>query len=137
MPENRFDPMKEIAHLSSSVGRVIERGLQSVQSAANPSVPLRLDVYEIQDEIIIRTSPIDGLDPSSLDVAMEGEVLTFRGETKPEEVSPYTSYLLQERRFGPFSRSITIPVPVRSEEARAKVKNGVLTITIPIDRESR
>jgi len=133
MPDQRFDPIKELNNLRDSVGRAIEQGIQSVQVAAS-GAQVRLDIYELNDEVVIRTSPLDGLAADSIEVSMEGDVLTIRGETVAEETPLNASYLLQERKFGAFSRSVTIPIPVRSQEARAKLKNSVLTVTLPVDK---
>ncbi len=131
MPE-RFDPARELANLRSIVGRVLEQGVQTVQSIGSSSI--RLDVYEVEDTLIVRTSAIDGIVADSVEVNMENNVLTISGDTRPEPTPINANYIIQERRFGPFSRSVTINVPVRASEAKAKLKDGALTITLPIDR---
>lgn len=128
-----YDPMKEIASIRDSVGKVIEEGLQKM-SGVNTAI--RLDVYEIGDEIVIRTSALDGLVAESIDVSMDGKVLTISGETQPDSVPEDAEYLVQERRFGAFKRTVEIYVPVIASQARAKLKNGSLTITLPIDTGS-
>lgn len=130
MSENRFDPLKELNTLRQSVGKVIGQSLQTVQSVAG--VPtLKVDVYELDDVVVVRTSAIDGIVPDSIEVSMEDSMLTISGETRPEPTPTTASYLLQERRFGAFSRTVEISIPVRSDEAKAKLKDGVLTITLP------
>lgn len=141
MTEEKFDPMKELNRLRDSVGKVIEQGIQSVQEGiqtvqATAGTGIRLDVYEHNKNVVIRTSPMDNVIPESIEVSMEGNLLTIGGETRPDETPPNVAYLLQERRFGIVTRSVEIRIPVKAEEARAKLKNGSLTITIPID-ESR
>jgi HSP20 family protein len=131
MPE-KFDPSRELANLRNIVGRVLEQGVQTVQSIGGNSI--RLDVYEVEDTLIVRTSAIDGIVADSVEVNMENNVLTISGDTRPEPTPVNASYLIQERRFGPFSRSVTINVPVRASEAKAKLKDSALTITFPIDR---
>lgn len=137
--EERFDPMREIARLGNTMGKVIEKGINQginqVQSLTNPSV-LKVDVYIYEDNVVVRTAPIDGeVVDGSLNVSMESNVLTISGETTAEEVPALASYVLQERRFGVFERTVTINIPVKSNEAKAKLKNRVLTITLPIDTE--
>lgn len=133
MSDQKFDPMREINNLRQSVTKAIEHGIQSVQNATNPP-NLRVDVYELQDVIVVRTSALDGLVASSIEVSMEENELTISGITQPDDTPAEASYLVQERRFGAFSRTVAINVPVRPDEAKAKVKNGSLTITLPIDR---
>jgi len=131
MSEQKFDPMKEISKLRNTLGKTIEQGIQTVTGAEKQ---IRLDIYELPDEVVIRTSPIDGLVPSSIEVSMENDILTISGETRPEETPANASYILQERRFGAFSRTATITIPVKSTQAQAKLKHGVLTVTLPIDK---
>jgi HSP20 family protein len=132
--ERQFDPLKELNNLRSSAGRLIEQGIQSVQKAAGGAM-VRLDVYELDNEVVIRTNALDGLSGDSIEVSMEGSVLTIRGETQPEDTHPKASYFLQERKFGSFSRSVTIPIPVKSKQASAKLKNNILTVRLPVDTE--
>lgn len=131
---DKFDPGKELAQLRDYVGRVIEQGVQTVQSIGSNS-PIRLDVYEVDDTVVVRTSAIDGIVADSVEVNMENEVLTISGDTRPEPSPANASYLVQERRFGAFSRSVTINIPVRSSEAKARLKDSALTITLPVDRD--
>jgi len=136
MTDPKFDPMRELNNLRNSVTRMIEQGIQTVQTATTPTSGVKLDVYEIDAELVIRTSPLDNLIPSSIEVSMEGNVLTISGETQPDDTPLNASFLVQERKFGHFSRSVAITIPVKADEARAKLKNGSLTITLPIDRDN-
>lgn len=138
MANEPLDPMKELNRLRSTVGKVIEQGITTVQGAVQSATTIaavRLDVYELNNEVIIRTNALDGLVAESIEVSMEGAELTIKGVTEAEETPEDASYFLQERRFGPFERTVTIPIPVKSEKAKAKLgKNGVLTVTLPIDK---
>ncbi|MEO1287036.1 MAG: Hsp20/alpha crystallin family protein [Chloroflexota bacterium] len=136
--EERLDLMKELNKLRDATGKVIGQVSKEVQSAvqiATSAQPVRVDVYELDNEIIVQTSALDGLDPSSLEVSMEADILTIRGETIAPDVSADAVYLVRERKYGVFDRTIQISVPVKSDEAKAKKsKTNVLTIRIPIDR---
>jgi HSP20 family protein len=129
-----FDPRRELNSLKQSVERIIGQGVQAVQSLTSGGFSLRLDVYELGDHLVVRTIPIDGLVADSLEVSMDEGVLTISGETRPEETPPNASYLMQERRFGAFSRSVAISLPVRANEARARLKDGSIIITIPLEQ---
>lgn len=138
MSEQKFDPRKEFNNLRSTVGKIVEQGISTVQTTVQQAtgVGVRLDVYEVDNEVIIRTNALDGLVADSIEVSMEGEVLTLKGVTKPEDTPAYASFFVQERRFGTFERSVAIPIPVKSAEARAKLgKNGTLTVTLPVDTD--
>lgn len=135
-PQPPFDPLRELQRFGDSVGKMIEQGIVRVQTLANPHAQIRLDVYEHEGNIVVRTSPLDNLDPKTLEVSVEGRTLTVKGITRPEDVPANASYLLQERRFGPFERSISINIPVKSLEAKAKLSKGALIITLPIDHDN-
>jgi len=132
-----FDIMKELNKLRDTTGKVFEQVSKEVQSAvqiATAAQPVRVDVYELDDEIVVQTSPLDNLDAKSIEVSMEGETLMIRGETVAPDVDPMAVYLIKERKFGVFDRTVTITTPVKSDEAKAKLsKTGVLTIRIPVD----
>jgi HSP20 family protein len=127
MPTQKIDPIKEFATLRDTVSRAIGQGIQSFTGGIYPL----LDIYETETSVVIRTSPIDGLVPDSIEVSMEEDLLTITGETKSADDVPQNAYLQRERRFGAFSRAVRIPHPVNAEVAQAKFNGGILTITLP------
>jgi HSP20 family protein len=95
---------------------------------------LPLDVYTTPEEIVIVAS-LPGLTPEEVDVTIDGDRLTIRGELRlPLE---NVDYLFQERAYGPFSRTLTLNVPVDTAEAEAVFENGVLRLTVPKAEETR
>lgn len=95
---------------------------------------LPVDVYSTDNELIIQAS-VPGLEPDDVTLTIEGETLTIKGETKPPLDN--VEYHIQERRFGPFGRTLTLNVPVQAEQAEAVFDKGVLTLTIPKAEEVR
>jgi HSP20 family protein len=87
-------------------------------------------MYETDDAIVVK-STIPGIGPEDLDISITGDTLTIKGETRAEEEVEQESYICRERRYGAFSRSLTVPAPVVAEEAEAEFENGVLTLTLP------
>jgi HSP20 family protein len=140
--DQRIDPMKELNRLKNTVGKVLEQGISTVQStvqsavqSATSNVAIRVDVYEYEDNVVIKTNAIDGIIRESIEVSMEGDILTIRVETKAEDAPEGAAFLLQERKYGILEREVIIPLPVYSEQAKAKLsKTNVLTVTLPIDR---
>lgn len=137
--EQGLDLMKELGKLRDATGKAIGQVSKEVQSAvqiATAAQPVRVDIYELDDEIVVQTNSMDGLDGKSIEVSMEGDILTIRGETLAPDIAETAVYLVRERKFGVFDRTVQISTPVKSDEAKAKLnKSGVLTIRIPIDRE--
>ena len=126
MTTRRFDPVREFANLRDTFSRTLG---QSVQTVAGGIYPL-VDIYETDQEVIVRTAPLDGK-LENVEVTMEEDLLLIGGETFPEYDHPEESFLQRERRFGKFSRALRIPRPVKADEARAEFKKGILTVTLP------
>lgn len=97
---------------------------------ANQMWNLPLDVMEKEDEYVIRAS-IPGMDPDDLDISISDNVLTVRGQTKHSEDVEEERYLLRERRYGSFTRSITFPMAVDADRAEASSENGELILHLP------
>jgi len=102
----------------------------SFDQAMESEGQLTIDVYQTDDDIVIK-STIAGVKPEDLDVNINNDMVTIRGERKQdEEISP-DNYYYQECYWGPFSRSVILPVEIISEKAEATMKNGILTIRLP------
>jgi HSP20 family protein len=95
---------------------------------------LALDIYQTDDAVVVK-SAIPGVKPEDIDISITGDVLTIRGETKVEEEVKEENYIRRERRYGAFSRSVSIPVQVESDKAEADFVGGVLTLTLPKSEE--
>jgi HSP20 family protein len=91
---------------------------------------LTIDVYQTENEIVIK-STIAGVKPEDLDVAINNDMVTIKGERKNEEMVSPENYYYQECYWGSFSRSVVLPVDIISEKAEASLKNGILTIRLP------
>lgn len=134
MPEEKFDPIKEFTNIRDQLSRAVEQGVKGVVSANS----LFIDIYETADSLVVRTSPIDGANPESIEVSVENGVLTISGQTLADQDIPAdTTYITRERRFGAFTRGIRLSHPVQGDAAQAKFKNGTLTITLPKVVDSR
>ncbi len=137
MSISRWEPFKDFMTLRQAMDRLFEDSIVRPARFLGEGpgrVTLPLDVYETRDTIIVRAS-LPGVKPEDVDVTMEGNTLTIRGEIKapPEE----GTYLLQEQRYGPFSRSLELGTAIQPEKAEASFHNGVLTLTIPKAEEAK
>jgi HSP20 family protein len=97
---------------------------------------LALDVYETNDDLVL-TASVPGVKPEEIDITVQGDVLTIKGETKFEGGETQGAYHRQERRYGRFHRQIALPVSVRSDSATAQFENGVLTLRLPKAEEAK
>jgi HSP20 family protein len=93
---------------------------------------LALDVKETPDSFIV-TASVPGVPPSDIDITILGDTLRIRGQRKEEveESGEGNRWLLRERRFGAFERTVSLPSVVDSEGSSADFKDGVLTIALP------
>jgi len=97
---------------------------------------LAVDVYQTDHDIVLK-APVAGVTPEDIDITITDDVITVKGERKLDPNIPQEAYFSQECYYGPFSRSIILPIPVSSEEADATFKNGILIITIPKAEKAR
>lgn len=91
---------------------------------------LTVDVYQTEDEIVIR-STIAGVTDGDLDVSVTNDMVTIKGTRRPAEKVRPGDYYYQELYWGPFSRSIILPEDIEADAAKATLKNGVLTLRLP------
>ena len=96
-----------------------------------PDGQLAVDVFETQASVIV-VSPMAGADAGRIEVSLHQDLLTIRGERPmPLKQKNSVDILHQECFWGPFSRTIVLPVDVKGDVARASYTNGVLQIVIP------
>ncbi len=75
--------------------------------------------------------------PEELDIRVENNILTIRGERKFEKKANENNYLRVERSYGSFTRSFSLASTVNSEAIKAEYKDGVLTLTVPKREEAK
>ena len=129
--EPRFDPIKEIQNIGEQLTKEFEKRIRTVTSSQDG---LLLDMYEADGSLHIISQPVDGLIKNSIEISLETNILTISIQTEAETTPTSARYLLQERRFGPQTRSVELSIPVKGQEARAKVDSGNrILIALPID----
>jgi HSP20 family protein len=133
----RWDPIHNFSSLQEQVNRLFEgtfpsRGDESTLTTGSPSV----DVYETENDLVIKAD-LPGMNDKDLDVRVENNLLTIRGERKFEQEVKEENYLRVERASGSFSRSFSLPNTVSTEAIKAEYKDGVLSLTLPKHAESK
>jgi HSP20 family protein len=91
---------------------------------------LTIDVYQTDSDIVIK-STIAGVKPEDLDVSINNDMLTIRGERKNDDQVMEENYYYQECYWGSFSRSVILPIDVMADKIEASMKNGILTVRMP------
>lgn len=102
----------------------------SAASTAGVEGQLTVDVFDGGDDVVIR-STVAGVDDKHLDISVTNDMITIKGFREPEQKVRQAEYYHQELYWGPFSRSVILPVDVDADAARASLKNGILTIRLP------
>lgn len=128
---NLWEPMTDLVSMQQAMDRMFDeawgRRAAGWRQGERVSV-LPVDVYSTSEELIIQAS-VPGLNPEDVEITIEGEILMIKGERKPPLDN--VDYHIQERGFGPFSRTLTLNVPIQADQAEAVFERGVLTLTIP------
>ncbi len=89
---------------------------------------LAVDVYETKEKLVVKARTA-GVNKNDLDVNISDNTLSIRGTLSAGNEDNVENYFVQECYWGEFSRSITLPVPVKEEDIEAQLKDGVLTIS--------
>jgi len=97
---------------------------------------LTVDVYQTEQDIVIK-STIAGVEPQTLDIAITNDMVTIKGVREKDEEVSEEDYYCQECYWGPFSRSIILPLDVDTDKTSAMMKNGILTVRLPKVEKSK
>jgi HSP20 family protein len=129
----RWEPWSDLVSLREAMDRLFEESV--VRPRAGWLAPLgaeglAVDMYETDDDVVVKTA-VPGIKSEDIDVSITGDIVTIKGETKAEEKVEEANYIRQERRYGAFSRSLSLPSTVVADKATAEFENGVLTLTLP------
>ena len=135
---NRLDqPFRGSSTLQEQINHLFGNGLAhgTEESNLTPWAPA-VDIYETENELVVKADLPD-VNPQNLDIRVENNVLTIRGERKFESKVNEDNYLRIERAYGSFSRSFSLANSVKTEAIRADYQNGVLTLSLPKREEAK
>ena len=134
----RWDPFREMGSLQDRVNRLFqdftpgrEDELMATGSFVHP-----VDVYEDEHAITLKLE-VPGVEQKDIDVRLEENTLTIRGERKFEKEEKEENFHRIERRYGSFSRSFTLPSSVDPEQCHAEFENGVLKVRLAKRAEAK
>lgn len=126
-------PADPFADLHQQMNRLFDDFMGGAVAPALPSAMSlpRMDVRETAQEICI-CADLPGVNPADVDVRLDGNMLTLRGEKRQEsEAQQPQDYHLMERSWGRFQRALQLPFAPQPEEIHADFEHGVLTVHIP------
>jgi HSP20 family protein len=138
----RFEPFRDLVNLQERMNRMFEDSFRGVGRrddedwALGGSWAPAVDIYEKDGNIVLKAE-LPGIDPKAVDVRVENNVLTLRGERKLEHEVKKENVHRVERTYGTFTRSFTLPTIVDTEKIKAEFKEGVLTLVLPKREEAK
>ena len=135
---NRLEqPFRGASTLQEQINHLFGNGLAhgTEESNLTPWAPA-VDIYETENELVVKADLPD-VNPQDLDIRVENNILTIRGERKFESKVNEDNYLRIERAYGSFSRSFSLTNSVKSEAIQAGYHNGVLTLRLPKREEAK
>ncbi len=126
----RRDPFREMMAFRSAFDNLFDRSFPF--SGWDEDIPSQfpLDVAENEDGFEVK-AVLPGINPDDLEVTFRNNTLTIRGETTQNEEKEGTRYHMRERRYGSFTRSVTIPTNINAEDIEASYDAGILTLRLP------
>ena len=134
----RWNPFNDVSLLQNQMNRLFENALQGWPAESNGTsswVP-PVDIYETENDLVV-TTDLPGIDPKKIDMQVENNILTIRGERRLEQKLEKENFHRVERTYGAFARSFTLSTAVDPEKIRANYKDGVLSISLPKAEHAR
>jgi len=124
------DPFYDLMNVRNEMDRMLDRYFGHIPFEVEGYGFLDVDMYQTDNNVVVEAS-IPGIDPDDINISVAGDVLTIKGEVKEETEKKDVDYHIKERKYGSFTRSITLPTQVVADKASAEFKNGILKLTLP------
>ena len=137
----RFDPFRELATMQDRINRIF--GDAYTRGRFDDDLTQRgewfppVDIYENANQEIVLKAELPGISREDIDLRVENNTLTLRGERKRDTEVKQEQYHRIERSYGSFSRSFSLPSRIDTEKVRADFKEGVLSIVLPVKAEAK
>ena len=140
----RWEPFRDLVTIQDRMNRIFDdafrgtgrQGASEEDWALGGSWAPPVDIYE-HDGTLVLKAELPGIEPKDVDVRVENNVLTLRGERNFDQEVKRESYHRVERAYGTFSRSFTLPSVVDTQNIKAEFKDGVLRVTMPKREEAK
>lgn len=135
----KYNPLRELRTMQEQMNRLLNlswnhdiSGEEMKEGIWQPPV----DIYETEDSIVIKAELPD-VEQKDIDVRIEDNTLTLKGERKHESEVKKENYHRIERYYGSFQRSFSLPATIDQEKVLASCEKGVLTISLPKKEETK
>jgi HSP20 family protein len=128
----KWAPFREVSRLRDEMDRLWEdifRPQRILRPGGDEWIPA-VDISDTADEVTVMVE-LPGMESKDISISLIGDVLIIRGEKKAEKERQGETFLLTERSYGSFVRSLRLPAEVEADKIEAIYKQGVLTIICP------
>jgi len=132
MPVVRWDPFREMMNVQDQLNRTFGSFFGERKTSWLPSV----DVYDDKEEVVLKAD-LPGVRPDDVDVEIDENVLTVRGQRSSDHNTDPERFFRIERPTGSFERSIALPQGVRTDNVQAAFEDGILTVRVPKAEEAK
>ena len=129
MTLSRWYPVREVATLQDRVNSLFQDFAGDGQTVTAAAFAPAVDVYENGEKVVLKLD-IPGIKEEDLDIRVENQTLSVRGERKFESEEKEENFHRIERRYGSFFRSFSLPTTVDTENVQAGYKDGVLKLEL-------
>jgi HSP20 family protein len=130
-------PFRGQATLQDQINRLFNDAFERTEQESNlTSWAPAVDIYENEHELVVKAD-LPGVELKDLDIRVENNILTIRGERRFEKKVSEDNYLRVERAYGSFSRSFALANSVNPDGIKADYQNGVLTLNVPKREEAK
>ena len=132
-----WDPFRDFSKAQEQMNRLFEDAyLRRASDSSLTTWAPEVDIHETEDAFVFEAD-LPGMNEKDLDIRLENNMLTIRGERKFEKKVNEENYLRVERAYGSFSRSFSLPHTINAEAIKADYRNGVLTVRVPKREEAK
>jgi len=128
----RWDPFGELGELRSRFDRLFDDWLDGHERAWTPAI----DVVRDNGNLVV-SADIPGIKPEEVKIEVQDDILTVSGKHEESTEAKGHDYVRRERRYGSFARSLALPNGVDVDQIKAKTKDGVVEVTIPLPKEAK
>ncbi len=137
-PGRQVSPLRRLRSLEDDMESIMERffGEAFSPAAAEGIWAPVVDVKNRKKDVVVKAE-LPEIDAKDVDITVDGDILTIKGERKAEEEKEEENYYYAERSYGSFARAIRLPSAVDESKTKANYKNGLLTITLPKKEEEK
>ena len=136
MPVNRWDPFREVVAMQNRVNSLFREMSEADSPLTTASFVPAVDIYEDNKKVVLKLE-VPGIEEKDLDIRVENNTLTVKGERKFEKDEKEENFHRIERRYGSFFRAFTLPSTVDTENVRANYAAGILKLELAKKAEAQ